>query len=560
MKCIVMQIENGQAVVLDSKGSFMTIKDRGYCVGQTIQYRNTSLRSVCAAAASLIAVIGIGTGGYKLYYTPVSYLSIEINPSIQLSINIFDRVIGYEYFNNDGKLILDDVNIQNSKSRLSVEKIIDTAQSQGYLSENNNSVIIDVVENNTAIMKNLTPLKDEYIPKNIDVVVERATVEDAKLSKEKNISIAKAKAVNEYSQVFGGSVNDNSEALKEISVKELRKKNSEVISTLMPTPEAQATQTPEIIANPLQTQKPKAKESVNNRNNSTKQKPALKSSLSGLKQETNNGEKIEKQFFENSFNNEEKKDKNKTEEIQVAPEITKAPEIKVQTTYMPEVVDKENHFGNGFIKENTSKPKEIESDSMEKKDKTDVNEKWYNDSEKENNSFEDKKTDNENKTASSRNESFSDDLPSSTISGDKASVSEAVSSDRGNNKADRNENVSKPSHSDKGNSSAVSTNDANKGSSVKNTDKTSSPVKNTGSANGTSTGKSNGAATTDSGSKGNNKGSASAPSKGESVSNAPKSNSSPKSGAVSSGSSSSKKSGGEGAGPKGSSQAPKERK
>ena len=113
MKCIVMQISGNEAVLLDDKGIFRTVKNNGYNVGQTVSYRNPSMRNICAAAASLLLVLGIGAGGYKLYYTPVSYLSIEINPSIQLSINIFDRVIGCEYFNNDGKIILEEVNVHN---------------------------------------------------------------------------------------------------------------------------------------------------------------------------------------------------------------------------------------------------------------------------------------------------------------------------------------------------------------------------------------------------------------------------------------------------------------
>lgn len=225
MKCIVMQIENGQAVLLDNKGSFITVKDRGYSIGQTIQYRKAPMNGMYATAASLVLATVLGVGGYKLYYTPVSYLSIEINPSIQLSINVFDRVIGYEYFNDDGKVILDDIKISNGKSKDSVEKIIESAQYRGYLTSNNNSVIIDIAEDNTALMDNLVQLRDKYTPENIDIVFEKATEADTRLSKDKNISIAKAKAVNEYSEVFGGNAEENSEILKDVPVKEVKEKN-----------------------------------------------------------------------------------------------------------------------------------------------------------------------------------------------------------------------------------------------------------------------------------------------------------------------------------------------
>lgn len=386
MKHIVMQIEDGRAVLLDNKGNFITVRDNGYKVGQTIQYRNTAMRSAYAAAASLIMVIGLGVGGYKLYYTPVSYLSIEINPSIQLSINIFDRVIGCEYFNDDGKVVLDDVNVINLRSKPSVEQIIDKAQSIGYLTERNNSVIIDVVENNTALVENLTPLHGEYISKNIEVTVESATIEDAKLSKDKNISIAKAKAVNEYSQVFGGDAEENSEVLKKVPVKTVREKNEtvskekavKVQATINPFGGTAVKKSDKKVAPAVKneskpTNKPVFEEIVNSGTIAdkelVKEDVAIEETIPEITEEPKKPETVQNDrnddrpfIGKNSF------DKDKKEE-EKAPQNNQKEEIPE----IPAGIDKAE--SRPIIKEEPSKPDSVKEETVKKEKKTDKNDR-----------------------------------------------------------------------------------------------------------------------------------------------------------------------------------------
>ena len=43
--------------------------------------------------AAIVAVFLLLCGGYYLYFIPTATISIDINPSLELSINRFDRVI-----------------------------------------------------------------------------------------------------------------------------------------------------------------------------------------------------------------------------------------------------------------------------------------------------------------------------------------------------------------------------------------------------------------------------------------------------------------------------------
>lgn len=53
----------------------------------------TSLRAkIALAACAVLIALGIGGGAY-VYQTPVAYVGIDINPSIELGVNYFDRVV-----------------------------------------------------------------------------------------------------------------------------------------------------------------------------------------------------------------------------------------------------------------------------------------------------------------------------------------------------------------------------------------------------------------------------------------------------------------------------------
>ena len=58
------------------------------------------------AMACMLFLLIAGFGAYRAAGVPVSYISIDVNPSIELSLNSFDRVIDAAAFNDDGELVL----------------------------------------------------------------------------------------------------------------------------------------------------------------------------------------------------------------------------------------------------------------------------------------------------------------------------------------------------------------------------------------------------------------------------------------------------------------------
>ena len=61
------------------------------------------------AVACLVLFAGLGAG---LFFTPVSAISIDINPSLELNVNCFDRVVSVEGFNEDGRKLAERLQVR----------------------------------------------------------------------------------------------------------------------------------------------------------------------------------------------------------------------------------------------------------------------------------------------------------------------------------------------------------------------------------------------------------------------------------------------------------------
>lgn len=81
--------------------------------------------------------------------TPYSYISIDINPSIVLTTNRFDKVINVEGLNEEANVLLKDINIKNMLVNDANNIIIEKAIAMGYIDKNidNNAILVTVYSN-----------------------------------------------------------------------------------------------------------------------------------------------------------------------------------------------------------------------------------------------------------------------------------------------------------------------------------------------------------------------------------------------------------------------------
>lgn len=107
------------------------------------------------ALALVCLMLLLGTGGYTFYGSPVSYVSIDVNPSIELGINRLGRVVSANAYNEDGQQILAQVKLKNLSYPKAVRLLLDYETAENFLTENSLLVFTVVSENAEAILGKL---------------------------------------------------------------------------------------------------------------------------------------------------------------------------------------------------------------------------------------------------------------------------------------------------------------------------------------------------------------------------------------------------------------------
>ena len=86
-----------------------------------------------APALCLALIILAGFGGWQLYFKPVSVISIDINPSLELDVNRFDRVVDVKEYNEDGEKLSESLEILFLNYEDALEEIMADENVQTYL-------------------------------------------------------------------------------------------------------------------------------------------------------------------------------------------------------------------------------------------------------------------------------------------------------------------------------------------------------------------------------------------------------------------------------------------
>ena len=128
------------------------------------KYRRRAMYGKLAVAFSLLLLLGFG--GHLFYFTPVSFISIDINPSIELGINRLDRIVSVTPFNVDGAAALENLQLKNRKYDEAIVILLDSRGMSSYVTEESQisiSVASDYNEQNTEIQERVRACtEDKY--------------------------------------------------------------------------------------------------------------------------------------------------------------------------------------------------------------------------------------------------------------------------------------------------------------------------------------------------------------------------------------------------------------
>lgn len=110
--------------------AFLARKTRGYR-----QPALSAFPGLLPAAVCLILLLA-GWNGGRVYMTPASFISIDVNPSLELGINRFDRVVSVKGYNEDGNRLAASLDIRFMEYTKALEQVMASESVRSCLSRN----------------------------------------------------------------------------------------------------------------------------------------------------------------------------------------------------------------------------------------------------------------------------------------------------------------------------------------------------------------------------------------------------------------------------------------
>lgn len=226
MKGIVVEVKNNKTVVLADDGEFIKL-NQAYNVGETITIPSRThvshiRRNLIAVAAALM--VCLGTGGIYAATATYSYVTLDINPSVEYHVNYFDHVTEAKALNNDGKTVvkaLEKKNIKGDTVSEAIDVTVDVAKKEGLVSNSDNGyAIVSVVSKNdkhtTTLSKKLigTIKADSNVKTTVDVVV--GTIEDRETATKLNMSTGRLQVAKQITNSTNKEILNDSKKSEEV--------------------------------------------------------------------------------------------------------------------------------------------------------------------------------------------------------------------------------------------------------------------------------------------------------------------------------------------------------
>lgn len=179
--------------------------------------RSTKFRNLPAVAVcSLVLLVGIF--GYFSYSTPVAAISLDINPSVELEVNMYNRIISATGYNDDGVELTEELDIENMSYDDGVDAVINSdIVSQSI--ENGNTLEVTVAcsseKRNTAI----TNCLENNNNISSDCIYQCENREDVETAHSLGLSFGKYRAYLELKEVNPDITPDD---IKDLTMREIR--------------------------------------------------------------------------------------------------------------------------------------------------------------------------------------------------------------------------------------------------------------------------------------------------------------------------------------------------
>lgn len=198
----------------EREGTVMEMKER--------KRKNRSSWKRIVAAAAMVALVFGGAGMYVQSSAVDSIIELDVNPSVELSVNKKERVVSAAALNDDAKVILEGMDLKGADLEVAVNALIGSMLEHGYISELQNSILITVENDDVVKGKAL----EERLVKEVGDMLKSSAIEGAILSQQiENHTEAKKLAdeleISEGKAVLIEKIAEKDTVLKKEELKEL---------------------------------------------------------------------------------------------------------------------------------------------------------------------------------------------------------------------------------------------------------------------------------------------------------------------------------------------------
>ena len=215
---------------------------RAYVRKETEKHHAKSLFSGYRFAAVLTCMILVFFSGYfsRMYFEPVSVISIDINPSLELGVNTFDHVVSVQAFNEDGRELADHLQLRFLNYEEAVERIVRSDMVESLLQQEEELIIAVVGEDelrNAKLCENL----ESYTESRGSRHCYYASPENVEHAHSSGMSYGKYLA---YQKALQQNADLTAEEVKDMTMKEIRELTEESCHTEAPPVETVAPTAP----------------------------------------------------------------------------------------------------------------------------------------------------------------------------------------------------------------------------------------------------------------------------------------------------------------------------
>lgn len=126
-------------------------QQKGPVITMTNPKKRNWTAPLIAVAASLVLVMG-GVFGYGWHTVRAvdSRITLDVNPSISITVNSKERVLNVDALNDDAAAIIGNMDLKGTQLEVAVNALIGSMMQNGYLDELQNSILVSVENSDNA--------------------------------------------------------------------------------------------------------------------------------------------------------------------------------------------------------------------------------------------------------------------------------------------------------------------------------------------------------------------------------------------------------------------------